>query len=287
MLRMDLSSSRKRHKTFVSKKASMMAKLRREHAAAERRWKEEKLRLEAELAAAKRELAELRGAVGTVFTDRQISRLRTKSKEPWKEEDIVRALTIRCVSLKCYKFLRDKLHFPLPGLTTLRTWTKGFQTPPGLIDCSLKIMRSLRDTLPDIERFVVLSFDEMAVDSSLCYDSTEDRYYGPTKQVQVLLARGLCSHWKQPVFFDFDQDMTRDILFSAIAAVESAGFVVVATVCDLAPTNRRLLWSDLGLGIDPKDASFQHPCDADRSVCRSLCILVIFCFCFIVTFALP
>lgn len=166
------------------------------------------------------------------------------------------------MSLRCYRFLRDKLQYPLPGLTTLRTWTKAFQTPPGLISSSLKIMRSLRRTLPDIEKYVVLSFDEMAVDSRLCYDSTEDRVYGPSKTVQVIMTRGLCSHWKQPIYFAFDQVMTREILFAAITAVEDAGYVVVATVCDLSPTNQNLLWfHDHGLKIKYEDGWFQHPSD--------------------------
>ena len=239
-----------------------MARLRREHAAAERRWGREKAGLEAELAAVKLELAELRRAVGGVFSDTQLSRLQHKRKTRWSEDDIVRALSVRCVSLKCYRFLRDKLHFPLPGLTTLRTWTKAFQTPPGLLDCSLKIMRSVRDTLPDIERFVVVSFDEMAVDQGLCYDSTEDRVYGSCRNVQVVMVRGLCSHWKQPVFFDFDRPMTRSLLSSVIAAVEKVGFQVVATVCDLSPTNQRLLYTELC--VKPMDGCFQHPRDPDR-----------------------
>ncbi|KAF0305880.1 Transposable element P transposase [Amphibalanus amphitrite] len=262
----DLSNSRKKHKAFVARKAAQMARMRRDHAAAERVWKAEKASLEAELSAVKRELAELRRAIGEVFTDTQVSRLQSKGQKQWAEEDIVRALSIRCVSLRCYRYLRDKLHFPLPGLTTLRTWTRAFQTPPGLMDCSLKIMRSVRDTLLDIERFVVLSFDEMTVDHRVCYDSTEDRVYGPCKQVQVLMVRGLCSHWKQPVYFDFDQPMTREIMFSAIAAVEDAGYQVVAMVCDLSPTNRGFLYSDRGLNMKPEDGWFTHPCDPSRKI---------------------
>ena len=245
---------------------------------------------------------------------------------------------MHCVSLRCCRYLRDKLYFPLPRIITLRTWARAFQTPPGLIDCSLKIRR-VRDTFLNIERFVVLpvegrgtriliwlrlprarvlfmccraligrgplrteatrdlrsgrlalpppalrtrpgaavllyaccsaagihlylykalgihtrnsalSFHEMTVDHRLSYDSTEDRVYGPCKQVQVLMVRSRCSHWKQPVYFD--TSMTRDIMFSAIAAVKDAGFQVVAMVCDLSPTSRGFLYSDRGLNMKP------------------------------------
>ena len=152
----------------MAAKGLLLARLRRQHVAAEKLWRDEKVRLEAELRDVKCELAELRRGVGEVLSDTQLARLRDGSRSNWSEEDIVRALSIRCVSLKCYGFLRAKLHLPLPRLTTLRTWTNGFQTPPGLLESSLKIMRSLRDVMPDHERLVVLAFDEVAVDSRVC-----------------------------------------------------------------------------------------------------------------------
>ncbi|KAF0303510.1 hypothetical protein FJT64_002890 [Amphibalanus amphitrite] len=84
--------------------------MRRDHAAAERVWKAEKASLEAELSVVKRELAELRRAIGEAFTDTQVSRLQTKGQKQWTEEDIVRALSIRCVSLWCYRYLRDTVY---------------------------------------------------------------------------------------------------------------------------------------------------------------------------------
>ena len=79
------------------------------------------------------------------------------------------------------------------------------------------------------------------------------------------MVRSLCSHWKQAVYFAFDQVMTRDVLFTVITAVEAVGYRVVATVCDLSPTNRNLLWhGEGGLKVKPDIASFQHPCNPDR-----------------------
>ena len=103
----DLSNSRKKHKVFVSRKAAQLARRRRDRAAAERLWKAKKASLEAELSAVKRELAELRRAIGEVFTDTQVSRLQSKGKKQWPEEDIARALSIRCVSHRCYRYLPE------------------------------------------------------------------------------------------------------------------------------------------------------------------------------------
>ena len=203
------------------------------------------------------------------MTDRQVSHLRTGRRVRWEEADIVQSLSLRCISMKGYKYLREKLNFPLPGMTTLRNWTRGFQTPPGLLALSLKTMAGVRETFSDIERLVILSFDEMSVDARVCYDSVEDRVYGPCKEVQVIMVRSLCSHWKQPLYFAFDQNMTRDILFEAIRGVEEVGYRVIATVCDLHAINRNLLWFPCeqgGLNVQCEDSWFPHPCDQHRYV---------------------
>ena len=241
---------------------AQLAQERRRHEATERRWRREEGNLLAALDQAKKEASKLRAALSRVLTDQQISSLCTGRRVCWKEEDIVRSLSLRCLSRKGYRYLREKLNFPLPGLTTLRDWTRGFSTPPGLLAMSLKTMASVRDTLSDLERLVVISFDEMSIDARLCYDSGEDRAYGPCSRVQLMMVRSLCSHWKQPLYFDFDQTMTREVLFEAIREVEEAGYRVVAIVSDLGGTNRKLLWTEQhlgGLGVKPEDAFFQHP----------------------------
>lgn len=64
----------------------------------------------------------------------------------------------------------------------------------------------------------------------------------------MVMARGLRKCWKQPVFFDFDCQMTKDILFSVILAIQNVGFQVVAVVCDMGPTNRKL-WKTLDVTV--------------------------------------
>ena len=69
---------------------------------------------------------------------------RAKSNGPRRTSPVL-SPSAACPTGATGTYLRDKLHLPLPGLTTLRTWSRAFQTPPGLMDCSLKIMRSVRD----------------------------------------------------------------------------------------------------------------------------------------------
>ena len=266
----DLTVSQRRCAALRAQKRELAAELRRQrrrHRAEERRWRTEEKELRTRLSDAEDAVTQLKSALRGVFSERQLSSLRTGRRVNWEQEDIVRALVIRCSSRRCYQLLRDRFRFPLPGMTTLRRWTRGFRTSPGLLEMSLEIMRSVKDSMSSHERLVVLSFDEITIDPRISYDSTDDAVYGPSNKMQVVMVRSVCSHWKQPVFFDFNQDVTRDILHRCIAAIESAGFVVVAMVCDLGPANRKLIWSPPtagGLGIDPENASFEHPCDSSR-----------------------
>lgn len=57
---------------------------------------------------------------------------------------------------------------------------------------------------------------------------------------------------KQPVFYDFDCQMTKDILFSVILALQNAGYPVIAIVCDMSPTNRKL-WKSLNVTVGKID----------------------------------
>lgn len=79
------------------------------------------------------------------------------------------------------------------------------------------------------------------------------------------MLRGLTEAWKQFVYYDFDQDMTKD-LHEIIVKCEAAGFFIVAVVCDLGPTNVRL-WNSLG--INTSNSSFEkNPTAADRKSFR-------------------
>jgi len=71
-----------------------------------------------------------------------------------------------------------------------------------------------------------------------------------------LYSLGLISNWKQPIFYDFDQRMTKPLLLEIITSLHDTGFEVKAAVSDIAPCNEGL-WSSLGITSDI--ASFEHP----------------------------
>lgn len=98
------------------------------------------------------------------------------------------------------------------------------------------------------DKVCVLAFDEMKVAETFEYDTVGDVIRKPANYVQVVMARGLRKSWKLPVFYDFDCQMTKEILHSIITELSKAGYPVVAIVCNMGPTNRRL-WKDLGVTI--------------------------------------
>lgn len=121
----------------------------------------------------------------------------------WPEEDIASAITLRSLSPKCYKYLKDIKGFPLPCVSSLNNRLKELNCEPGLLSDVLSLMNSQSNTLETIEKLAVKSFDEMSIDSHWSYDKGTDTLYKPHQSVQVML-RGFASRWRQPIFYDFD-----------------------------------------------------------------------------------
>lgn len=58
-----------------------------------------------------------KNTLSNMFSPHQIEIMLNKKKKvaKWEPEDIASAMTLRSLSPKCYRYLRDKLEFPLPG----------------------------------------------------------------------------------------------------------------------------------------------------------------------------
>jgi len=104
-------------------------------------------------------------------------------------------------------------------------------------------MKKKCEYLQRTEKLCVLSFDEIHIDSRLRYDNKLDAILGLFKKTQFALVRGLISAWKQPVYFDFDKQMDRNLLFHIIKSVQSTGVEITAIVSDLGGSQG--LWKDL------------------------------------------
>ena len=73
--------------------------------------------------------------------------------------------------------------------------------------------------------------------------------YGPHKTSQFVMAQGLIVKWRQPIFYDFDQFMTKEILFEIIICLQEADYTIVAVTSDLGSTNVHL-WKSINIGVE-------------------------------------
>lgn len=148
-------------------------------------------------------------------------------------------------------------------VTTLRRWAGKLVVEPGVLTPIINLLKDKGESMDAAHRFCVLSFDECSIIKESTYDKGEDILYHPKSKVQCAMLRGLVGSWKQPIFYDFDCDMSKETLFDIIHKVEAAGFPILAMVNDLGPTNVKL-WNSLG--IDINNTSFTNPASANRNI---------------------
>lgn len=122
-------------------------------------------------------------------------------------------------------------------------------------------MQSKAPELKEHEKICVLSFDEIYISQNIEIDKKQERRVGPHKTVQVGMARGLFGRWKQPVYYDFDEPLTKETVNDVITKLYEAGYIVVGVTTDLGPSNQGL-WTKLNIGIkEDQQCFFSHPCD--------------------------
>jgi len=84
-------------------------------------------------------------------------------KTHWTAEDICAAISLRSVSPKAYRYLRNVRKIPLPALSTLRKWVANFNLEEGILQDVLRIMHSKSQGMSALEKITVLCFDEISV----------------------------------------------------------------------------------------------------------------------------
>ena len=145
-------------------------------------------------------------------------------------------------------------------------WLSQFKAEPGLNDDLLGLVRASLRGKSDMERHTILSFDEVDIKNVYQYDSRSKRIFGGVKKMQVVMARGLFSPWKQVIFYDFQTNMTKELLDSLIIKCEEHGLKVRGVVFDLG---NHTFQKDMGLmkydQIEEK-FFFLNPYDNSRKV---------------------
>lgn len=182
----------------------------------------------------------------SVLTEGQIRKIMNPGAIQWTWNDISNAICLHAAGPRAYNHLYSK-GFPLPSVPTLQRWSRKIDIREGIMTTSIDFMRHETDMSKE-DKICILAFDEMKVMETYEHDSTDDIVRKPANYVQVVMARGLWKSWKQPVFFDYDCAMNKDILCSIVSQLSDAGYTVVGVVSDMGSSNRTL-WKHLGVSM--------------------------------------
>lgn len=82
------------------------------------------------------------------FTETQIDVIvnNRKTVKHWPKEDIASTMTLRSMSPKCYRYLKNVKGFPLPSESTFKDRAKNFTCEPGILSSVLQLRKSKSDT---------------------------------------------------------------------------------------------------------------------------------------------
>ncbi|KAL4101118.1 hypothetical protein QTP88_021138 [Uroleucon formosanum] len=204
----------------------------------------------------------LEEALKSIFSQTQLSLItKQRKKVIWGTDDISKAFTIRYLSKRCYIYLRNKLHYPLPHVSTLVKWASRLSFRQGILLDVIRIMKIAALNFNELDKICVIQFDEMKIQTAFEYDKKNDQLIGPYRQMQVIMVRGLFKNWKQPIYVDFDQIVTPEILYEVIFILHDNSYKVVACVSDCGGANIGL-WNKLNISIE--NTYFLHPTTNDK-----------------------
>ncbi|VEN49816.1 unnamed protein product [Callosobruchus maculatus] len=170
--------------------------------------------------------------IENIFTKGQLHKLKSAKQIQWSMEDIASAVSLYAGGQRSYRLLR-KRGYPLPPVSALRRWASKLNIEPGILNVVLTLIKNA--SLSKMEKSCVLFFDKMKIQYSYDYDKKNDTTLGPTKYVQVVIPLGICGNWKQPIFYEYDRKITKDVLFKLITKLENIGYPVYAINSDLDP----------------------------------------------------
>ncbi|XP_071653173.1 uncharacterized protein [Temnothorax longispinosus] len=107
----------------------------------------------------------------SVFTPGQLKILSNKNikKTTWCSEDIASAISLRSISPKAYRFVRNSMKIPLPAMTTLRNWARKFD------------VKNKAGSLTELEKLTVLTFDEVYISNDVAINRKDEEVIGPHK----------------------------------------------------------------------------------------------------------
>ena len=154
-------------------------------------------------------------------------------RKQYSKEEVSTALVLRSMSSKSYEYIRKNKLFPLPSRQTLERWLCSLVCKPGLNSNFISLLGKKLENHNQYERQAALLFDEVSLMKVYQYDARNKQVYKNHDKMQVVMVRSLFSHWKQVIFFDFDCNMSKDLISTIILKCENVGVHIRAIVFDM------------------------------------------------------
>ena len=151
-------------------------------------------------------------------------------------------------------------------MSTLRKYAANLQLDQGVLEEVMRVMKLKSKNKTKREKICILFFDEIHLSAEIEIDKKTEQKVGPAKTAQVGMVRGLTSSWKQPVYYKYDQNLTKQIVENVIKRLYDAGYTVVSITTDMGTSNVAV-WNDFNVGFDHGNKSyFIHPEDPSLKV---------------------
>ena len=115
-----------------------------------------------------------------------------------------------------------------------------FRTVPGVQHRILDILSRKFEQENSRERDASLAFDEMSIKKMFTYSRANKQVYEPASKVMVVIVRGILAPWKQLIYFDFDQPMSKSLLFHLIVKCENSNIRIRAVTSDQGNPNNNI-----------------------------------------------
>ena len=171
------------------------------------------------------------------FTPAQIHVMLSKKKlarcYKYEDEDFKRIYRLRALSPKCMKILKNDLHFPSPGKSTVDQKFSFFHIPLGIIVPCLELLKLKAKTMTEREKNCGICFDEIFIDNVGQIDQKLDQVIGPAKYANVLFVRSYSGDLKYPFFWQLDDQLSKEQFMTIIIALEDqVGLKIHSSTCD-------------------------------------------------------
>lgn len=173
-------------------------------------------------------------------------------------------LSLATKSPACYEELRKSNILVLPSQRTLKDYRNCIRPKAGFQDEVIEVLKEMTNSYFDVQRYIVLLFDEMKISSNLVFDKVTgeligyldlgdpDINFGTLEKVDkiasnalVFFIRGVCTQLKFSLAYFATDGITSfqlmPLFWEAISVLEvSCNLWVIASTSDGASPNRRL-----------------------------------------------